>query len=239
LVTAQEAGWRWRIPLQHRVGEGHVYSSAFMSDETARDTLLAGLQGRRLTDPVQITFVPGRRVKAWNRNCVSLGLASGFLEPLEATSIHMIQRGLAMLLKFFPSRNFEQADVERYNKMLEFEFNRVRDFLLLHYTQTERAGPFWDYCRDIPLTDSLKERIDLFRSHGRILREDTELFPIQSWLFVMIGQNVMPRSYDPMTDGLDAAKIKTRLDDLRIQVRQCVEAMPTHHDFIREHCLAG
>jgi tryptophan halogenase len=150
----------------------------------------------------------------------------------------MIQRGLAMLLKFFPSRNFEQADIERYNKMLEFEFNRVRDFLLLHYTQTERAGPFWDHCRDIPLTDSLEERIDLFRSHGRILREDTELFPIQSWLFVMIGQNVVPRSYDPMTDGLDAAKVRARLDDLRARVRQCVEAMPTHHDFLREHCCA-
>jgi tryptophan halogenase len=236
LVTAQDAGWRWRIPLQHRVGEGHVYSSAFTSDEAACETLLAGLQGRRLTDPVRITFVPGRRVKAWNRNCVSLGLASGFLEPLEATSIHMIQRGLAMLLKFFPSRSFEQADIERYNKVLEFEFNRVRDFLLLHYTQTERAGPFWDHCRDIPLTDGLKERIDLFRSHGRILREETELFPIQSWLFVMIGQNVVPRSYDPMTDGLDTAKIRARLDDVRAQVRQCVEAMPAHHDFIREHC---
>jgi tryptophan halogenase len=239
LVSARDAGWQWRIPLQHRVGNGHVYSSAFMSDDEACERLLADLKGARLTDPVQIAFTPGRRVKAWNKNCVALGLSSGFLEPLEATSIHLIQRGVAMLLKFFPNRCFEQADIDRYNKILEFEFGRVRDFLLLHYTHTEREGAFWDHCRDIPPTDSLRERIDLFRGHGRILREDAELFPIQSWLSVMIGQNIVPRSYDPIADTLETGKIRAKLDSVRAAVAQCVEAMPRHEDFLRAHGLSG
>jgi tryptophan halogenase len=236
LVTAKEAGWQWRIPLQHRVGNGHVYCSNFISDDEARQTLLAGLEGGKAGEPQSLRFTTGRRRLAWNRNCVSLGLSSGFLEPLESTSIHLVQRGIAMLLKFFPDRNFEQADIDRYNKILEFEFGRVRDFLLLHYTQTERQGPFWEYCRHIPLTDSLKEKIDLFRSHGRILREDTELFPIQSWLFVMMGQNIVPRSYDPMTDSLNPDKIMSNLDSIRATVRRCADAMPAHQDFIDKNC---
>jgi tryptophan halogenase len=236
LVAGREAGWQWRIPLQHRVGNGHVYSSAFMSDDEARDILLASVEGSLLTDPVSISFKPGRRSRAWVRNCIALGLASGFLEPLEATSIHMIQRGLAMLLKFFPDRNFEQADIDRYNKMLDHEFARVRDFLLLHYTQTERAGAFWRHCRSMALPESLRERISLFRSHGRILREDAELFPIQSWLSVMIGQNLMPRSYDPLTDSLDLGRITTKLNEVAAATRQCVDAMPRHEDYIRMHC---
>lgn len=239
LVTAREAGWQWRIPLQHRVGNGHVYSSGFMNDEAAREVLLANLPGARLTEPVLIDFTPGRRTEAWRRNCVALGLSSGFMEPLEATSIHMIQRGIAMLLKFFPNRNFERADIERYNRTIEFEFSRIRDFLLLHYSQTSREGPFWEYCRSIPLTDSLREKIELFCSYGRILREETELFPIQSWLSVMIGQGVKPRGYDPLTDGLDLTDIEARLDAIRVSVRQCVDEMPLHQDFIRENCAAA
>ncbi len=238
LVTARDAGWQWRIPLQHRTGNGHVYCSGFMDDDSARDLLLASLDGTRLTEPMALRFAPGRRRKAWAKNCVALGLACGFLEPLEATSIHLIQRGIAMLLKFFPDRQFEQADIERYNRMLEFEFARVRDFLLMHYVHTERPGAFWDHCRAIPLTDTLQEKIDLFRSRGRILREDIELFPIQSWLSVMIGQNIVPRGYDPMTDSLDAAKVAQKLEAIRAQVKQCAEAMPDHRDFIRQHCAA-
>jgi tryptophan halogenase len=238
LVTARAAGWQWRIPLQHRTGNGHVYCSGFMSDEAARDVLLASLGDAPHTDPVALHFTPGRRRKAWAKNCVALGLASGFLEPLEATSIHLIQRGIAMLLKFFPDRQFEQADIERYNRIQEFEFARVRDFLLMHYAHTERLDAFWQHCRTIPLTDTLQEKIDLFRSRGRILREDNELFPIQSWLSVMIGQDIVPRGYDPMTDGLDTGSVAARLDAIRAQVRQCAEAMPDHRDFIRQHCAA-
>ncbi|MEJ0028222.1 MAG: tryptophan halogenase family protein [Rhizomicrobium sp.] len=236
LATARDAGWQWRIPLQHRVGNGHVYCSGFIADDKAADVLLANLQAKALRDPMPLRFTTGRRRKAWNKNCVALGLASGFLEPLESTSIHLIHRGIAMLLKFFPDRNFEQADIDRYNKIFEFEFGRVRDFLLLHYTHTEREGAFWEHCRNIPLTDSLQEKIDLFRSHGRILREDTELFPIQSWLFVMSGQAIVPRGYDAMVDSLDAQKIKANLDDIRVVVRRCADAMPSHQDFIDQNC---
>lgn len=238
LVTARPAGWQWRIPLQHRTGNGHVYCSGFMDDDSARDLLLDSLDGTRVTEPMALRFTPGRRRKAWAKNCVALGLACGFLEPLEATSIHLIQRGIAMLLKFFPDRQFEQADIERYNRMQEFEFARVRDFLLMHYAHTERPGAFWEHCRAIPLTDTLQEKIDLFRSRGRILREDTELFSIQSWLSVMIGQNIVPRGHDPMTDSLDTAKVAEKLAAIRAQVKQCAEAMPDHRDFIREHCAA-
>ena len=239
LVTARDAGWQWRIPLQHRVGNGHVYASAFQSDSEAEKLLLANIEGKPLTSPVRISFTPGRRRKFWVRNCVALGLSSGFLEPLEATSIHLIQRGIAMLLKFFPDRNFEKADVERYNKVMEVEFGRVRDFLLLHYTQTERAGAFWEHCREIPLTDTLQEKIDLFRSHGRILRDDAEVFPLQSWFYVMIGQNIVPRRHDPLTDTLDADKIKAKLDEIRAIVKQHAKTMPTHCAFIESHGMSS
>jgi len=239
LVIARPAGWQWRIPLQHRTGNGHVYCSGFMDDDSARDLLLESLDDTRVTEPMALRFTPGRRRKAWAKNCVALGLACGFLEPLEATSIHLIQRGIAMLLKFFPDRQFESADIERYNRMLEFEFARVRDFLLMHYAHTERKGAFWEHCRAIPLTDTLREKIDLFRSRGRILREDTELFPIQSWLSVMIGQNIVPRGYDPMTDSLDIAKVAEKLEAIRAQVKICTDGMPDHRDFIRQHCAAA
>jgi tryptophan halogenase len=237
-VTARPAGWQWRIPLQHRTGNGHVYCSGFTSDEAARDILLANLEGKPLVDPLALRFTTGRRNKAWHKNCVALGLSSGFLEPLESTSIHLIQRGIAMLLKFFPDRNFEQADIDRYNKIFEFEFGRVRDFLLLHYTHTGRPGAFWEHCRNIPLTDSLAEKIDLFRSHGRILREDTELFPTGSWLYVMIGQAIRPRGYEPTVDTLEPQVMRTNLDDIRGVVRKCADAMPLHQDFIDKNCRA-
>jgi tryptophan halogenase len=233
LVTALDAGWQWRIPLQHRNGNGYVYASSFISDEAAQTALLSRLEGPRLSDPMALRFTPGRRRKAWNRNVIALGLAAGFLEPLEATGIYLIQRGIAMLLRFFPDRDFAAADIDRYNRVLESEFNRVRDFLLLHYTQTERTGAFWEHCRSIPLTDSLLEKIELFRSHGRILREDAELFPVMSWLSVMIGQNIIPRRYDPLVDGLDAFKVRSRLEELRAGIARSVESMPGHWDFIQ------
>jgi tryptophan halogenase len=233
LVTARDAGWQWRIPLQHRNGNGYVYSGAFSTHDSVETTLLANLGGRPIGAPMALRFTPGRRRKAWNKNVVALGLAAGFLEPLEATGIHLIQRGIAMLLRFFPDRDFAAADVDRYNRTLELEFSRVRDFLLLHYTQTERSGAFWDHCRAIPLTDSLLEKTELFRSHGRILREDTELFPVISWLSVMVGQNIIPRRYDPLVDSIDPRKIQSRLEELRTGIRSCVESMPAHWDFIR------
>jgi tryptophan halogenase len=232
-VTARDAGWQWQIPLQHRDGNGYIYSGELSDDDAARALLLRNIAGRPLSEPAALRFRPGRRRAAWKRNVVALGLAAGFLEPLEATSIHLIQRGIAMLLKFFPDRDFAAADVERYNRILASDFSGVRDFLLLHYSQTERAGDFWQHCRGMPLTESLREKIELFRSHGRILREEAELFPVLSWLSVMVGQNIIPRRYDPLVDGLDACKVRSRLEELRASVKDCVAAMPPHWEFIR------
>jgi len=239
LVTARDAGWQWQIPLQHRDGNGYIYSGEFGDDDAAREQLLGSLDGRPLSEPFGLRFRPGRRKAAWSRNVVALGLAAGFLEPLEATSIHLIQRGVAMLLKFFPDRDFEVADIDRYNRTLESEFARVRDFLLMHYSQTERTGSFWRHCRGMPLTDGLREKLELFQSHGRIFREETELFPVLSWLSVLVGQNVIPRRYDPLVDGLDPRKVQSRLDELRSSVRSCVEEMPPHWDFIQKGGAVG
>ncbi len=221
------------------MGNGYVYSSAFCSDEAARAALAANMSGEPQGEATTIRFTPGRRRKAWNRNCVALGLAAGFLEPLEATSIHMVQRGVSLLLKFFPNLDYAQADIDRYNRILEFEFGRVRDFLLMHYAHTEREEPFWAFCRALPLTDSLKEKIELFRSHGRILREESELFPIMSWLSVMVGQNIIPRSHDPIVDGLDPQKVQAKLEDIAQRTRQCAEGMPPHWRYIEEAKLVG
>jgi tryptophan halogenase len=238
-VTAKAAGWQWRIPLQHRVGNGHVYSSGFLSDTEAQDELLSSIEGKALADPLKLQFATGRRKRFWNKNCVAIGLSAGFLEPLESTSIHFIQRAITMLLTLFPDRSVRNAEVDRYNKILGAEYERVRDFLVLHYSTTERTeGELWGYCRNVSKPDSLQERIDLFRSHGRILREDFELFPAQSWLYVFVGQNIMPESDDPLVGLFDAKKINDNLTDIRDVVHRCEQTMPTHEDFIKKNCPA-
>jgi tryptophan halogenase len=239
LTAALESGWQWRIPLQHRTGNGYVYCSDFISDEEAQQRLLGNLDGKPLAAPLLLRFTTGRRKKFWNKNCVTLGLASGFLEPLESTSIHLIHRGIAVLLRMFPDRRFEPADIERYNKQFVFEYERVRDFLLLHYTTNERADTaFWRHCRSIEHPDSLKERLEVFRSYGRIQREENELFPEQSWLYIYTGQNITPRGYEPLADTLDPEKVKVILDDIRAVVARCAEAMTMHQDFIDKNCSA-
>ncbi|HEY5347642.1 MAG TPA: tryptophan halogenase family protein, partial [Rhizomicrobium sp.] len=169
-TVALQAGWQWRIPLQHRVGNGHVYCSKFIGDDEAEKTLLENLVGKPLGTPLRLKFTTGRRKKFWNKNCVAIGLAAGFMEPLESTGIHLIQRGVALLMKSFPDRSFESADIERYNSIFAFEYERIRDFLLLHYATTERDDTeFWRHCQALPVTDSLQAKIDLFRGYGRIL----------------------------------------------------------------------
>jgi tryptophan halogenase len=239
-ATAKAAGWQWRIPLQHRVGNGYVYSSSFVSDTQAQDELLSSIEGKALADPLKLQFATGRRKRFWNKNCVAIGLSSGFLEPLESTSIHFIQRGITMLLTLYPDRNFRSAEVDRYNKILGAEYERVRDFLVLHYSTTERDdSDMWRYCRNVSKPDSLTERIELFRSHGRILREDFELFPTQSWLFVFVGQNIMPESDDPLVNMFDPQFVNDNLADIRDVVRQCAQSMPAHEDFIKQNCSAS
>jgi tryptophan 7-halogenase len=238
-VTAKTAGWQWRIPLQHRIGNGYVYSSGFLNDTEAQDALLASLEGKALADPLKLQFATGRRKRFWNKNCVAIGLSAGFLEPLESTSIHFIQRGITMLLTLFPDRNYRSAEIDRYNKILGGEYERVRDFLVLHYSMTERTdGELWAYCRNLEKPDSLQERIDLFRSHGRMLREDHELFPTQSWLYVMVGQNIMPESDDPLIGLLDPQLVNDNLANIREVVQRCAASMPAHEDFIKQNCAA-
>jgi tryptophan halogenase len=238
-VTAKTAGWQWRIPLQHRVGNGHVYSSSFISDALAQDELLSSIEGKALADPLKLQFATGRRKRFWNKNCVAIGLSAGFLEPLESTSIHFIQRGITMLLTLFPDRNCRSAEIDRYNKILGGEYERVRDFLVLHYSMTERTdGELWGYCRNVSKPDSLQERIDLFQSHGRILREEHELFPTQSWLYVLVGQNIMPESDDPLVGLLDPQLVHDNLTDIRDVVHRCAQSMPAHEEFIKQNCAA-
>ncbi len=239
-VTARTAGWQWRIPLQHRIGNGHVYCSSFMNDQSAQDQLLSTIEGPTLAQPLKLQFATGRRKHFWNRNCVAIGLSAGFLEPLESTSIHFIQRGITMLLTLFPEQDFGAAEIQRYNKVIGEEYDRVRDFLVLHYSTSERVdGEMWRHCRDASKPDSLQERIDLFRSHGRILRENFELFATQSWLHVMVGQNIMPGSDDPLVGAVDPQLVDDALMNIREVVGKCADAMPKHDDFIAQNCDAA
>lgn len=239
LSTARDVGWQWRIPLQHRVGNGYVYSSAFMKDDEAQTALMSSLEGRALRDPLQLRFTTGRRRLCWNKNCVAIGLSAGFLEPLESTGIHLIQRGIFVLLTFFPDRNFRQADVDRYNRQLAFDYEHARDFIVAHYQLTERTGEFWRHCRAAQMPESLKERVELFRSHGRLLRDDRELFTAQSWLYLLTGQNVQPAGYDPIADSLTAEQAQQALDEIREVVANCAANMPSHQQFITANCAAA
>jgi tryptophan halogenase len=237
--TAHSAGWQWRIPLQHRIGNGHVYSSRFMGDDEATAILLANLDGKPLADPRYIRYVPGRRVKAWNRNCVAIGLSGGFLEPLESTSIHLIQTTITRLLKFFPHGAFNQVDIDEFNEQCNVEYAHIRNFIVLHYKATERDdSPFWNYCRTMDVPEALTKKMALFASNGRIFREDAELFAEVSWLQVMHGQRIRPRGYDPLVDLTPKDEIEKLLANVEGVIRKCVDVMPLHSDYVAKNCAA-
>jgi tryptophan halogenase len=232
-ATARAAGWQWRIPLQHRTGNGYVYSGEHISDDEAAATLLANLDGEALADPRFLRFTAGHRRKPWIGNVVAFGLASGFLEPLESTSIHMVQTAIARLLTLFPTAGFEAPEIAEYNRQTVREYEDIRDFLVLHYRATERSdSPFWNRCRTLTPPEGLQRKLDMFRSNGRIVREKDELFTETSWLAVMVGQGVEARGYHPIADMIGPEDILRRLDDVRAVNRRAVSIMPRHVDFL-------
>jgi len=237
--TARTAGWQWRIPLQHRTGNGHVYSSAHTSDDAAASTLLANLDGRALAEPRVLRFTTGRRRKMWNRNCVALGLASGFLEPLESTSIYLIQSGIARLIHMLPDRHMSRTLQDRFNAEAAFEIERIRDFLILHYHATQRRdSEFWKYCAHMSIPAELDEKIRLFRESGRFYRNADEMFALTSWVQVMIGQHVVPTGYHPLVDAVPEPELARLAESVRGVIASCVAAMPLHEQFIARCCQA-
>jgi len=238
-ATAREAGWQWRIPLQHRTGNGYVYSSQYISDDEAAANLLSRLDGRALGDPRALRFTSGRRKKFWNKNVVALGLASGFIEPLESTSIYLVQSGIARLLNLLPESDFSQVLIDRYNAQSVFEWEHIRDFIILHYHATEREDtPFWDYCRTMTIPDSLRGYIELFRDSGRFFPDGEEMFTITSWVQVMIGQGILPQRYAPVVDRMPAAEVDEFVGEAKKVVAACVDAMPLHQAFIDRYSKA-
>ena len=238
--TARTAGWQWRIPLQHRTGNGYVYSSAHISDDEATATLLANLDGAPLADPKPLRFTAGHRRSAWVKNVVALGLAGGFLEPLESTSIHLVQTGIARLMTWFPTRRFGALEMARYNDATQQEYVDIRDFLILHYKATERDdSPFWNYCRTLEPPPGLADKLALFRSSGRINREHNELFTETSWLAVMVGQGIEAEGYHPLAELYSDAETLKRLGHIREVVASTAQLMPHQADFLRDQGSVG
>ncbi|MBO9575654.1 MAG: tryptophan 7-halogenase [Sphingobium sp.] len=237
--TAHGAGWQWRIPLQHRMGNGIVYCDAFWNEDDVARTLLDTVDGKPLADPHPIRFRTGRRERFWAKNCIAIGLSAGFLEPLESTSIHLIQTGITRLLNFFPTRSFDPLLIEEFNRHTTNEYDRTRDFLVLHYHATARSdSEFWNHCRTMPIPDTLAEKLAMFRNSGRLLKRDHDLFQDASWLAVMLGQGVSPTGYDPLAESIRPLDLDRVLRAMRATIAKGAEDMPAQADFINQHCRA-
>jgi len=237
---AHDAGWQWRIPLQHRVGNGMVYCSKYISDEDAKKTLMGNLEGEVLTEPRVIKFRPGQRLQSWKKNCVAIGLSSGFIEPLESTSIHLIQRGITRLMQMFPGAGIRQPDIDEYNRQAWQEIEYIRDFVVLHYHVTDREdSPFWRACKGMQIPPSLAHRIGHFRETGRVFRAPNELFAENSWIQVMLGQGVIPESHHPAADLMGDAELSGFLNDIKMQVDRTVAELPSHQSYVEQYCPAN
>lgn len=237
---AEPAGWRWRIPLQHRTGNGHVFCSSHMSEDEATARLLAGLDGPALAEPRALRFTAGRRERFWDANVVAIGLASGFIEPLESTSIHLVQTAINRLLEFLPDGPIAPADRDEYNRLAIWEIERIRDFIILHYIANGRHHePFWDNLRHVELPQTLAQRLAMFRTSGRIFREGEELFDVQGWVQVLIGQGIVPDSWHPLADQLELGQLAGFLDTLGDAYRRDAARLPAHAEFIARFCAAG
>ncbi|WP_062059777.1 tryptophan halogenase family protein [Cellvibrio sp. OA-2007] len=235
-AIAQVAGWRWRIPLRHRTGNGHVYCSEFITDQDACDTLMSNIDGKLIADPKFLQFTTGKRKKAWNKNCVAIGLSGGFLEPLESTSIYLIQIAIMKLIEFFPDKKFDLAGVDEFNRLMDMEYLRVRDFLILHYHATQRNdAPFWDYCRNMSIPDELAHKMALFRERGHVVEYQGGLFLEPSWVAVYLGQGVVPSAYDPRVNWMTNSQLEKTMLEIEALIDRAAMQMPAHHVFLEQH----
>lgn len=236
-ATAKFAGWQWRIPLQSRTGNGHVYCGDYMSDDEALKILKDGLDSDPISDPKFLRFKTGVRKKIWNKNVLALGLAAGFMEPLESTSIHLIQTSIARLLTHFPDKSFNQADIDYFNDRTLLEYEETRDFLILHYVATQREdSPFWKYCKNMDIPESLRTRMELYKENARLYRHGKELFTEPSWFAVMNGQGISPKRYHPMVNMMPQQELEKRMADIKRVWKNCLNQMPSHQAFIDQHC---
>jgi tryptophan halogenase len=237
---ARDAGWQWRIPLQHRVGNGIVFCSKYLADDQAKQQLLANIEGQQLVEPRVIKFRPGQRREHWKKNCIAVGLASGFIEPLESTSIHLIQRSIVRLLQMFPRTAIEQSDIDEFNQQMSAEIEHIRDFIVLHYHVTDRQDtPFWRACREMTVPPTLQHRLDLFRETGRVFRVPNELFAENSWIQVMLGQGITPRQHHPVADLMGDPELSGFLADIKANVDRTVAQLPPHQAYVEQYCKAS
>ncbi len=237
--TAKSAGWQWRIPTQHRTGNGHIYCSDFMGEDEASSILLDGLDGEVMGTPRLIRFATGHRRRFWEKNCVAIGLSAGFLEPLESTSLYLIRQGISRFIALFPDASIPSVVRNEYNLWMQKDFEQVRDLLILHYYANERDEPFWRGCRNMVIPETLQRRLALFSEGGRFLRFEGELFPNASWVAVMLGQNVIPRTIDPLISAQPVAAITPKLDLLRQAMNEFVGPLPFHQDVLRQYCASA
>ncbi|MFE8583403.1 tryptophan halogenase family protein [Sphingomonas sp. NCPPB 2930] len=236
-AIAMPAGWRWRIPLQHRTGNGYVYASDFIGDDEAARALEQAVEGEPLASPRLLRFKAGRRRRSWVGNCVAIGLASGFLEPLESTSIYLVQQAITALIELFPERGMAASDRDEFNRIIDLEYDRIRDFLILHYHATTRDdSPFWNYVRTMPIPDSLAEKMELWRRRARVVKYREGVFLDASWIAVYLGQGILPEGWDPRADVARADALTRAVADLRAEIDADVGARPDHRAFLQRYC---
>jgi tryptophan halogenase len=234
--TAKKAGWQWRIPTQARTGNGHIYSTEYMDDDEANSVLLEGLDSKPLGEARTIRFTPGSRESFWEKNCVGIGLSSGFLEPLESTSIYLIQQGISRFIALYPDASMPEASRKQYNQVVKNEFEQVRDFIILHYKATQRNdSPFWNYCRNMDIPDTLQHRFDLFSEAARVFRFESELFSKDSWIAVFVGQNISPERCDTIVSSIPRKDVQYSLDSMRGAMQKAVTQLPDHRHFIEQY----
>jgi tryptophan halogenase len=239
VARAREAGWQWRIPLQHRTGNGYVFCSSYISDDEVASSLLESLEGTALADPKFLRFKAGRRKSSWVKNCLALGLSSGFLEPLESTSIHLIQAGITKFLDFFPEREPDPILIDRYNEEMSFQYETIRDFIIAHYKVTDRDdSEFWRYCKHMSIPDTLAEKIELFMSRGEVKPRWGDLFSEVSWFAILYGQGLVPSGHHPIADAMAEDDLELTLSKIRSAIKQRVDGLPSHGDYIRSCCAA-